>query len=211
MVIIASLLRTIRRDIGRSITFGVTRCVSGVSRALFPWAFAASTLTAACKDAPEPAAAAPAVAVADTPRAPAPGDPTCPRDGLWKSCALVDRVSHAGFFFKAAGDTTTVPYLKAKGVRYTVGSATTLLAFYYADTLELARDWAKIDTLRLTVPGDTIGPWPSIPDVMRSANLIAAFFTGDPLKRERMRLAITAGAPQPPSAAAQALPVQQAR
>lgn len=181
------------------------------------WTVAAALLCTfaftACTGKPEPRRVAASTVSADTtPRAPAPGDPACPRDGLWKGCALVDRIVHSGFVFKQGGDTVKVAYLKANGIRYQVGSSTTLLAFFYTDTAALARDWMRIDTLHLTTPGDTVGSWPSPPDVMRSANLIAAFFSGDPLKRERVRLAITAGAPQAPrTAPIPTLPVQTVR
>jgi len=112
----------------------------------------------------------------------------------------VDRVVHAGLAFKPAGDTVSVPYLSPRGIRYKVGRSASLIAFYYPDTLSLVRDWKRLDTLRLTPVGDTIGAWPTPPgEVIRSANLVAVLFSNDALQRERMRLAITAGAPQPPS------------
>ena len=157
--------------------------------------FALASL-AACGEKPAPPATVAAVPV---PRAPAPGDPTCPRDGLWKSCALVDRIVHAGLAFKADSDTVTVPYLKPRGVRFRVGRYASLLAFFYADTNALNREWAKLDTLRLAPPGDTVGAWPSRPEVIRSANLIVAMFSNDVRQKERVRLAVTAGAPQAPS------------
>lgn len=160
----------------------------------------ASVIVGACGEKPAPAVNTPPVAV-DTPRAPAPGDPSCPRDGLWKNCALVDRIVHAGLFFKPADDTMTVTYLKPKGIKYQVGRSASLVVFYYPDTMALLSDWKKLDTLRLTPVGDTVGAWPTPPgDVIRSSNLVAVFFSNDLLQRERIRLAITAGAPQPASA-----------
>ena len=192
------------RNFARNIRPQLTQGAWSIASAFCALAFLA------CADKPQPPAT-PAVAEAVAPRAPAPGDPTCPRDGKWKSCALVDRIVHAGLFFKAADDSVAVAFLRPMGIKYQVGLSASLIAFYYADTLALERDWATIDTLRLTVVGDTIGPWPSPPDVIRSANLVAAFFNGDALQRERIRLAITAGAPQPPSVAPVMLPVQKAR
>ena len=94
---------------------GRTRTVAAISVIAFATAFAS-----ACSEKPAPAVNTPP-AVDTTPRAAAPGDPTCPRDGLWKSCALVDRIVHAGLFFKAADDTLVVPYLQPKGIKYQVG------------------------------------------------------------------------------------------
>ncbi len=173
---------------------------------------------AACGDKPAPPPATPPPAVVR--RAPAPGDSLCPRDGLWKECALVDRIVHAGLFFKPAKDTVTVKYLTPKGVRYQVGRYASLLAFYYYDTLALATQWKSLDTIRLAPPGDTVTPWPTPPEVFRSANLVIALFSTDELQRERVRRAITAGAPQPPSDPAsnpaiftspQPMPVQKIR
>ena len=161
----------------------------------------ATVLVSACSEKPAPAVNTPSVAVDATPRAPAPGDSLCPRDGLWKECALVDRIVHAGLFFKAANDTMVVKYLQPKGIKYQVGLSASLIAFYYPDTIALLNDWKTLDTLRLTPVGDSVGAWPTRPgDVIRSSNLVAVFFSNDLLQRERMRLAITAGAPQPPSA-----------
>ena len=186
---------------------GLTRTVAVTAVIAF-----VTALASACSEKPAPAVNTPPVA--DTiPRAAAPGDPTCPRDGLWKSCALVDRIVHAGLFFKPADDTMVVKYLAPKGIKYQVGLSASLIAFYYADTTALLSDWKKLDTLRLTPVGDTIGAWPTQPgDVIRSSNLVAVFFSNDLLQRERIRLAITAGAPQPASAPApQLLPPAKVR
>lgn len=170
-------------------------------RAHFVAAVVVTSVTlGACSEKPAPAVNTPPVAV-DTPRAPAPGDSSCPRDGLWKQCALVDRIVHAGLFFKPADDTMVVQYLKPKGIKYQVGLSASLVVFYYPDTTALVSDWKKLDTLRLTPVGDTVGAWPTRPgEVIRSSNLVAVFFSNDLLQRERIRLAITAGAPQPASA-----------
>ncbi len=168
---------------------------------MFTAGLVASGMLGACSEKPAPAVSTPPVSADPVPRPPAPGDPSCPRDGLWKSCALVDRIVHAGLFFKAADDTMVVPYLTPKGIKYQVGLSASLIAFYYADTTALLSDWTKLDTLRLTPVGDTVGAWPTRPgDVIRSSNLVAVFFSNDLLQRERIRLAITAGAPQPASA-----------
>ena len=54
--------------------------------------------------------------------------------------------------------------------------------------------------------------WPTRPaEVVRSANLIAVLFEVNPTQAERVRLAITAGAPQPYSAPPPQLPEMQAR
>ncbi len=170
---------------------GVTHRVDLVSLALI-------ALLCACgkEQAPAP------TPVRDTttlmpPRIVSSGDPSCPRDGLWKPCALIDRVVHAGLFFEATGDSVSVPYLSPRGVRFRVGKSAELLAFFYTDSASAARDLATLDTARLTPKGDTVGAWPSRPSVIRSSNLVVALFGSDGRQVERVTLAITAGAPQP--------------
>ena len=143
------------------------------------------------------------------PRLVSSGDPSCPRDGQWKPCALIDRLVHAGLFFEATGDSMTVPYLKPPGVRFRVGKSASLVAFFYADSASAARDLVALDTARLTPAGDSLGAWPSRPSVIRSANLVVAMFPSDGRQFERVNLAITAGAPQPTSVPS--LPVMPAR
>jgi hypothetical protein len=62
-----------------------------------------------------------------------------------------------------------------------------------------------LDRFRLTPRGDTIGAWKSVPsDVIWSGNLVAVLFDASATQIERLRLTITAGAPQPLSDAAKA-------
>ena len=143
-----------------------------------------------------------AIRVRDTttlipPRVLSAGDPACPRDGLWKPCAVIDRLVHAGLFFEATGDSMRVGYLTPPGVRFRVGKSGSMVVFFYADAASAARDLAPLDTARLTPRGDSVGAWPSRPTVIRSANLVMAMFASDGRQIERVSLAITAGAPQP--------------
>ncbi|MES2522887.1 MAG: hypothetical protein V4617_09335 [Gemmatimonadota bacterium] len=168
---------------------------------------AASLFAAACGNDDAPRSAPPAMAAAPVPRAPEPGDSLCPRDGLWKACALEDRIDKAGLPIKAANDTMTVAYLNAPGVRYRVGRTASLVVFFYKDSASAARDVAPLDTVRLGVQGDTVGVWGSRPsDVIRSSNMIAVLLDATALQTERIRLAITAGAPQPYADTPQTLP-----
>ena len=157
--------------------------------------FACAAALACGSDAPPPEATAAAPEV----RAPAPGDPSCPRDGLWKPCALVDRIGKSGLSFKETGDTLRVPFLSVPGVRYSVGTKATLVAFFYPDSLAAAKDIAALDTVRLVAKGDTINPWGGTPALVRSANLVTVLVDGSDTQLERIGLSITAGAPQPAS------------
>lgn len=128
-------------------------------------------------------------------RAPAPGDPSCPRTGQWQPCALVDRVVHAGLSFKATDDSMRVPFLPVPGIRYRVAVTDTLLAFFFADSTALRNALVSLDTVRMAPLGDSASQWPSTPIVIRSANLLALYFAENERQIERLRLAITAGAP----------------
>lgn len=140
--------------------------------------------------------AAPTTAI----RPPAPGDPSCPRTGLWQPCALVDRIVHAGLSFKPLDDSVRVPFFEIPGVRYRVAATDTMVAFFFADSTALARAIAPLDTVRMAPPTDSLSPWSSLPTVIRSGNLLALYFARSERQIERLRLAITAGAPAPASA-----------
>ena len=173
-------------------------CHAGVTRRLDVVGLALVALLSGCGKAGAPAP--PPLRDTTTvmlPRIVSSGDPSCPRDGLWKACALIDRVVHAGLFFEATGDSVSIPYLGPRGVRFRVGKSAELLAFFYADSASAARDLSTLDTARLTPVGDTLGAWPSRPSVIRSSNLVVALFGSDGRQVERVTLAITAGAPQP--------------
>lgn len=162
---------------------------------------------AACSsdDAPKVDSAVSQPAVAIMPRPATPSDSACPRDGTWKRCALEDRVVKSGLAFKPAGDSMTVAYLRVPGVRYKIGLTASMVAFFYADIAAAAKDVTALDRFRLTPRGDTMGAWTSVPsDVVWSGNLVAVLFDASATQIERIRLTITAGAPQPLSDAAKA-------
>ena len=170
---------------------------------------AATTMAAAVGcgggDAPKVDSAASKPAVTVMPRPATPSDSACPRDGTWKRCALEDRVVKSGLAFKPAGDSMQVAYLSVPGVRYKIGLTASMVAFFYRDTLAAAKDVTTLDRFRLTPRGDTIGAWKSVPsDVIWSGNLVAVLFDASATQIERIRLTITAGAPQPLSEAAKA-------
>ena len=130
-----------------------------------------------------------------------PGDPSCPRNSRWQPCGFEDRIFHAGLSIKATGDSARVPFLPVPGVRYRVALTDTILAFFFKDSVALARALAPLDTIRLAPrvdsAADTTLPWPRRPVVIRSGNLLALYFSATPRQRERITLAITAGAPAP--------------
>lgn len=163
---------------------------------------------AACGDTPK-TEQAPVASTTPVPRPPTPSDSACPRDGLWKACHLEDRINKAGMGIRVL-DTIAVPYFDVKGTRYKIGKTAKLVAFYFADSVAGAVATEKLDKLRLTPPGDSIGKWPTAPfEAIRTANMIAVLFEVNAAQAERVRLALTAGAPQPYSAQPDSQSVQK--
>lgn len=155
---------------------------------------------AACNGDKAPAVDTVPLAAPVASRAPGPGDPSCPRNGLWQPCGLVDRVVHAGLSFKPLDDTVHVPFIDVPGVQYRVAATDTMIVFFFADSAALKKALAPLDSLRIAPKADTTLPWRSTPSVIRSGNLLALYFAHSDRQIERLRLAITAGAPAPPQA-----------
>lgn len=158
----------------------------------------AVSILSSCKGDPEVAKpAAPAVAADPRPDVLAPGD-TCPNDGRWKPCTLTDRIERAGLVLKPSEtDTTRVPFLSPAGLNYKLGKTGVLIAFYYQDSVTAKAEWAKLDTLELMPPGDTVTRWPAKPSSIRAGNLIAAYFFANATQIERVRLLFEGGLPAP--------------
>jgi hypothetical protein len=138
-----------------------------------------------------------AAAVAPVPRPMTPSDSACPRDGRWKACALEDRIGKAGMMIKVL-DTLKRSPIGSAAYRYKIGKVATMAVLYFLDSAAAVRavEKAGVDPLRLTPRGDSLGGWPAAPrEVIRSANLIAVLFDVNATQAERVRLAITAGAP----------------
>jgi hypothetical protein len=174
-------------------------------RRLLPALFLPCVMLAACSDAPAPEHA-PVANTTPVPRPLTPSDSLCPRDGQWRGCHLEDRINKAGMGIKVL-DTITVPYFPQPGTRYKIGKTAKLVAFFFADSLAGAKATESLGKLRLTPPGDTIGKWPTAPyEAIRSANMIAVLFEVNATQAERVRLALTAGAPQPYRGQVQTLP-----
>jgi hypothetical protein len=180
------------------------------NRLPFAAMLAALTVVAGCGDSPRPEPRAVSTA-APVLRPPTPADSACPRDGLWRACHLEDRINKAGMGIKLL-DTIAVPYFAEPGTRYRIGRSAKLVAFYFADSAAGATATADLDKLHLTPRGDTLGGWPSAPfEAIRTANMIAVLFEVNATQAERVRLALTAGAPQPYVEQPQTLPPAKAR
>ena len=104
---------------------------------------------------------------------------------------------HAGLSFKALDDTVRVPFIDVPGVQYRVAATDTMVAFFFPDSTALKAALAPLDSIRIAPKVDTTLPWRSMPTVIRSGNLLALYFAHSERQIERLRLAITAGAPAP--------------
>ncbi len=168
--------------------------------ALFSAAAAVLAVIAGCSSEkpalPQSTSAAPSVPL-PAPRPPVAGSSLCPSDGTWTPCALRDRLVKAGMVVRDSPDSASLPWLQVRGIRYRVGSAASMVAFFYADSTELKRDVEGLDLKRLRPMNDTGNVWPSEPFVIRSANLLIGLFDVSATQQERIELAVTAGPPQP--------------
>jgi hypothetical protein len=121
--------------------------------------------------------------------------PSCPHDGKWELCSVVNRLRQSGFVVKPADSAS----LRRKGfsvrpVVYTLGQSRVEI-FLYSDSAALAKDIAAMDTL-VAGPRGVPSQWGDLPPVLvRSANLAAVFLSSSQRQAERFALAITAGPP----------------
>ena len=144
----------------------------------------------------EPAAAAPSVP--DAPAGGAAGADSaggaddCPMRGLWRQCAVVERLERSGFGVEVVPDTVRQPGLSIPGSVLRLG-ATELQLFLYADSADARREAA------LARPADAepaaVRGIRRAPAVIHSTNLVALYFNNDDHRLERVQLAITAGLP----------------
>jgi aminoglycoside phosphotransferase (APT) family kinase protein len=169
------------------------------------WIFAV-----ACDSSPQrraesaavPAVPAPAVRAARAAEKSAMPDHTaaspCPHTGRWALCSVERRLRQAGFVVRRVeGASPQRAGFSVPPVVYALGRAR-LEVFIYPDDAAMARDMAKIDTIRAS-PIGVADAWETTPLLVRSGNLAAVFLTENQRQAERLALALTAGAPQPGS------------
>ena len=138
------------------------------------------------------AAAAPAVAASG-----AKPDSTCPNlTGRWDECNVRQRLERAGLAPRRAPAAVHQPIFRVPGISYVVGRAE-LQIFLYPDSAALARDLARVDTVRVQPRDGAPIAWGSTPTLMTSNNLAAVLLSDDATQVERVQLAMTAGLPAP--------------
>lgn len=128
---------------------------------------------------------------------PVKGDSTCPNlTGRWDECNVRQRLERAGLAPRKAPAPVRQPIFAVPGTSYAVGRAE-LQVFLYPDSAALARDVARIDTLRVQPRDGAPIAWSDTPTLMTSNNLAAVLLSDNGTQVERVRLAITAGLPAP--------------
>ena len=125
------------------------------------------------------------------------GDSTsCPEDGRWRLCSVVDRLEDAGLVPQKQDEPVRRPFFSVPGTAFKVARGD-LEVFVYEDPAALARDLAAIDTVKIAPKGET-PPWKVLrPSFIHSANLVAVFQSTSETQSERVELALGAGPPQP--------------
>src|SRR5512141_396270 len=134
---------------------------------------------------------------ASVPSSVKPAAQPCPHTGKWAPCSVERRLRQSGFVVKRLTD--EAPKRAGFSVTPIVFSlgASRLEVFLYADSVDVARDVAGMDTV-IAAPRGSKSPWEN-PIFIRSGNLAAVLTSQNPRQVERVILAITAGAPQPGS------------
>ena len=131
------------------------------------------------------------------PQAPGSAKAPCPATGLWAECSVEKRLKSAGQVAKkVTGDTPARAGFSVKPAVYTLGRDSRLELFIYPSEAALAKEIAKMDTIRVAPVGG-VASWPQAPTLIRSGNLAAVLLTRDAREADRLLLALTAGAPQP--------------
>ncbi len=122
----------------------------------------------------------------------------CVHTGLWEQCSVEKRLAQAGFVVKRIeGEAPRRPGFSVPATVLQLGRSR-LEVFVYQSEADMARDIARLDTLRVAPPG--VQPvWDVAPMLIRSGNLAAVFLSQNARQAERVALALTAGAPQPGS------------
>jgi hypothetical protein len=124
--------------------------------------------------------------------------PICLPTGLWALCSVEKRLTQSGFVVRK--NDSAPPTRNGFSIQPTVYilGHSRLEVFLYPSAAAVARDVAKLDTVRIAPVGGA-NTWEGTPTFVRSANVLAVFMTDNPQSAERVSLALTAGAPQPAS------------
>ncbi len=124
---------------------------------------------------------------------------TCPPDGLWHECSLVEHLFRAGLVVRRDSTPVHEPGVPIAGVRYHIGSLAKLEVFYFPDSAARRAAVARMDTTPF-VHYDQPQSMKGERSLIQNANVLALLDSRGDESRERIGDAITAGAPQAPKA-----------
>jgi hypothetical protein len=129
---------------------------------------------------------------------PAPGDTSCPANGLWARCSVFKSLERAGLNTHAdsARPVTEAP-LSIPAVEIPIARGD-IRIFLYADSASRKRDAARLDRTQFIRPVQEPG-FKRERTIIESANLLVLMNVLHSLNRERIANALLAGPPQPPS------------
>ena len=112
---------------------------------------------------------------------------------LWAMCTVIKRLENAGLAPRIEGDTLHLAMFAVPGVRVNLGRGE-LQLFIYADTVQRARDVARLDTIEVAPRGQR-GRWPMPASLVVSRNIAGVLLTESALLHDRVHDALTAGLP----------------
>ncbi len=124
---------------------------------------------------------------------------SCPPDGLWHECSLVEHLFRAGLVVRRDSTPVKEPGIPIEGVLYRIGSLAKLEVFYFPDSAARRAVVAKMDTTPF-VHYDQPQSMKGERSLIQNANVLALLDSRQDETRQRIGDAITAGAPQAPKA-----------
>ena len=106
---------------------------------------------------------------------------------------MIKRLESTGLAPRVERDTVRLALFSVPGVRVGLGRGE-LQLFLYADTLQRARDVARLDTIEVALRGER-GHWPMPATLVVSRNIAAVLLTESTLLHDRVHDALAAGLP----------------
>lgn len=130
----------------------------------------------------------------------APGSSSCPATGQWAQCSVLYRLDRAGIAPRVdSAGSIEEKALSGKSFAVKFGTNSRLEVFLYADSTARIADGKKLDRKKL-VDAQATQTINRERTLIENGNLIGLLTSLSERLRERVSDALTAGAPQPPTA-----------
>ena len=123
-------------------------------------------------------------------------NPSCPANGAWQMCSVIERLERAGLAPRQQPGRVLEPSLSSPGVTILLGRSE-LRIFVYSDRAARERDQAKLDPSKYLSANEPLSMQVE-PTLITSENLLAILRSRSDHQRERVSDALTAGPPQRP-------------